>query len=86
MEILCARSLVPFCCFPHVYQEPVKFPSYGVGSVKAQALGAEVDKMLKKGTLEVFDLPGLAYHSHLFQVQKVTGGWKLAVDLSALNH
>ena len=56
------------------------------GSAEAQALRTEVDKMLKRGTLEVFDLPGLAYHSRLFEVQKVTGGWRLVVDLSSLSH
>ena len=45
-----------------------------------------MDNMLGKDTLEVDDLPDLVYHSHLFQVQKVTGGWKPVVDLAALSH
>ena len=74
MEVLCIGYVVPSHHLPLVSQELVKFLSYGLGSVKVQALQAEEDKPLKKGTLEVFDLPGLAYRSRLFQVQKVTGG------------
>ena len=63
MKVLCAGYLVPFHHFPLVSQEPVEFPSYGLGSAKAQALQAEVDKTLKKTAVEVADLPSLAYHS-----------------------
>ena len=57
----------------HLCLEPVEFPSYGSGSVKVQALQAEMDKMLEKATLEV-DLPDLGYHSCLLLVQKATEG------------
>ena len=63
---------VPFHHHPPVPRELVEFPSHGPGSVKAQALQAEVDKMLEKGALEVVDLPGPEYDSCPFLVQ-VTG-------------
>ena len=86
MEVLCIGYVIPFHHLPLVSQELVEFLSYGFGSAKVQALPAEEDKTLKKSTLEVADLRSLAYHSRFFQVQKVTGGWKLVVDLSAVNH
>ena len=38
----------PFYHLPPVLQEPIKFPSYSSGPVRAQALQQEVDKMLEK--------------------------------------
>ena len=55
MEILRSGYLGPFHHLPPVSQEPVEFPSYSSGSAKAQALQAEVDKMLEKGDLGVVD-------------------------------
>ena len=85
MEVLCIGYVDPFHHLPLVLQELIKFLSYGLESAKVQALQAE-DKMLKKSTLEVANLPSLAYHCCFFQVQKVTGRWKLVVDLSTLDH
>ena len=48
MEVLCSCYLVPFHHLPPVSWELVEFPSYSSGCVKAQALQAEVDKMLEK--------------------------------------
>ena len=62
------------------------FPSYSSGSVKTQALQAEVDKMLQKGILKIISPPGLGYYSCLFLLQKATGRWRLVIDLLALNH
>ena len=42
--------------------------------------------MLEKGTLEVVNLVGPGYSSHLFWVQKATGGWRPIIELSALSH
>ena len=53
MEVLCIGYVVPFHHLPLVSQELVEFLSYGLGSVKVQALQAKEDKPLKKGTLEV---------------------------------
>ena len=77
--------LIQFYHLLLVSQEPVEFPSYGLGSAKAQALQAEVDGMLGKEALEVVDLPSLAYHCCLFQVYNVTRGWR-PVALLAINH
>ena len=39
---------------PTYVWEPLKFPSYGLGSIKAQ----EVNKMLGKGVLKLVENPG----------------------------
>ena len=49
VEIFRSGYHIPF--YPSVTQEPIKFPYYSSGPVKAQAL-QEVDKMLRKGALE----------------------------------
>ena len=54
--------------------EPLEFPSYALGSAKAQVLKREVDKILEEGTLELVDHPGLCYYSWLFLVQMLEGG------------
>ena len=73
---------VPPPRLPLTSEELVEFPSYGLVSVKAQTLQAEVDKILEKGALEIVDPPGPGYYSRLFLVQKVTGGWRPVMDLS----
>ena len=55
-------------------RESLGFASCGSGSVKAQALQGEVDKMLQKGTLELVDHLGPGYYNRLFLVWKVTRG------------
>ena len=44
-----------------------------------------LSKMLQKGALESVDQPGAGFCSHLFLVQKVTGGCRPLIDLSTLN-
>ena len=58
MEVLHTGYLVSFHNLPPVSQDPVGFPSYGLRSTKAQALQAEVGKVLEEGALHVVDLPG----------------------------
>ena len=41
--------------------------------------------MLGKGALEIVTDPGPGIYSHLFLVEKATGGWRPAIDLSPLN-
>ena len=41
--------------------------------------------MLSKGALEIVLDPGPGFYSRLFLVEKVTGGWRPAIDLSHLN-
>ena len=66
---------IPFHHLPPVTQEPLEFPSYGSGSVKAQTLFEEVDKMLAKGALEeIEDL-----------VQKMLVGWHPVINFLYLN-
>ena len=64
---------VPFHHLPPVSWEPLEYPSYGLRSVKAQALQDKVEKMLEKSTLELAGCAGLGFYSRLFLVQKATG-------------
>ena len=48
VEVLCSSYQVPFHHFPPVLWKPKEFPFYSSGSVKAQALQGEVNKMLRK--------------------------------------
>ena len=41
--------------------------------------------MLAKGVLEIARDPGPGFYSHLFLVEKATGGWRPVIDLSHLN-
>ena len=81
VEVLHTGYLVSFHHLPPVAQALVAFPSYGSGSVKAQALQEEVDNML-----EIAENLGPGYYSWLFTVQKTTVGWRSVIDLLALSH
>ena len=85
-EVLAPATL--FCSnTSHLYLlKLVKFPSYVSGPVKAWVLQEEVDRMLGKGALELVEHPGPGYYSHLFLVQKVTGGWWPVIDVVAFSH
>ena len=74
VEVLCSGYLALFHHFPPVSEELTEFSSCGSGSVKAQALQEEVNKMLGKGALEMVEHPGPGYCSCKFLVQKATGG------------
>ena len=41
--------------------------------------------MLAKGALEIARDPGPGFYSHLFLVEKASGGWRPVIDLSHLN-
>ena len=41
--------------------------------------------MLAKGALEIVLNPGPGFYSHLFLVEKATGGWRPVIDFSPLN-
>ena len=57
MEALCSGYCILFHHQQPVLQEPLEFPSYSSGSVKAQALQDKEDKMLGKRPLEVVNKP-----------------------------
>ena len=80
------QVLRSFPSLPPVMQEPIEFPSYGLGSIKGHSIQKEVDKILGKGTLEEVNSPGLGFCSRLFLVQKVLGGWRLLIYVSFLNN
>ena len=82
VEVLCSGYCIPFHHLPSVTWEPREFSSYSSGSVWAQALQDEVNKILMKGAL--VDCLGLGFYNHLFIVQKATGGWQPVVNLLAL--
>ena len=59
---------------PPLARTPVSFPTYRVGSPRAQALRQEVEAMLAKGALEIARDPGPGFYSRLFLVEKAAGG------------
>ena len=84
MEVLHSGYLVPLHQLPLVSQEPVEFLSYSSGYVKAQALQAEVDKMLEKDALYISRSSGYKALQSLNPSSE--GGRRPVVDLLALNH
>ena len=71
---------------PHLSRTPASFPTYRAGSPRAQALRQEVEALLAKGALEIARDPGPGFYSHLFLVEKASGGWRPVIDLSHLNN
>ena len=67
VEVLCSSYMDLFCHLPPVSREPVELSSYGLESVKAQALQAGVDIMLEKGAVVVV--------YHCVWVTTVTCSW-----------
>ena len=63
---------------------PISFATYRVGFPRSLALRQEIEKMSKDALEIVLDL-GRGFYSHLFLVEKVTGGWRPVIDLSHLN-
>ena len=76
---------VPLRTPPPLSRTPVSFPTYRAGSPRAQALRQEVEAMLAKGALEIARDPGPGFYSHLFLVEKASGGWRPVIDPSHLN-
>ena len=62
----------------------IRLPS---SSVKRVALWNEVQVLLAKNAIRQVpaDRPGPGFYSHLFLVEKKTGGWRPVLDLSSLN-
>ena len=85
VEVLLSSHSVPFPHLKPVSWDLIEFSSYSSGSMKAQALQEEVDKMLGKGALALVEHLGPVYCISLFLVQKATGGWRPLVNLSALS-
>ena len=70
---------------PPLSRTLVSFPTYWVGSPRAQALRQEIEGMLAKGALEIARDPGPGFYSRLFLVEKASGGWRPVIGLSHLN-
>ena len=67
---------------PPLASSPVLFPTYPFDSPNALALYQEVETMISKGALERVPDPGPGFYSHLFLVEKVSGGWRPVIELS----
>ena len=77
---------VPFLdSLPPLARSPVSFMTYRAGSPRSLALLQDIEKMFTKGALEIILNPGPGFYSHLFLVEKATGGWRPVIDLSPLN-
>ena len=84
MEVLREGYTIPFLIPPPLSSSPISFENYSQGSLKAEALGLEVQSMLEKGALEVAGSdPG--FYSRIFVVQKANLKWRPVIDLSSLN-
>ena len=70
---------------PPLSRTLVSFPTYRAGSPRARALRQEVEAMLAKGALEIARDSGPDFYSHLFLVEKASGGWRPVISLSHLN-
>ena len=70
---------------PPLSRTPVSFPTYRADSPRAQALRQEIEVVLAKGALEIARDLGPGFYSLLFLVEKASGGWRPAIDLSHLN-
>ena len=69
MEVLREGYTIPFLIPPPLSSSPISFENYSQGSLKAEALGLEVQSMLEKGALEVAGSdPG--FYCRIFAVQK----------------
>ena len=86
MSVLRDGYQVPFKDSPPpLSSTPVLYPTYRAGSPRAQTLRQEVEAMLAKGALEIALDPGPGFYSHLFLVEKASGGWRPVISLSHLN-
>ena len=70
---------------PPLTGSPVRFPTYRLDSERARALLADIDTMMTKGVLEIVSDPDPGFYSHLFLVEKSSGGWRPVIDFSLLN-
>ena len=73
MDHQCAPLQLP--CTPSLSLTPVKFPPYGLRSLKTQELQNKVDEMLTKDALELLPNKIPVFHSRFILVEKGEGMW-----------
>ena len=84
VQVLHFGYQVPFRSLPLLSPVLLPLPSYSPSSIRGLALTAAVSDLLAKEAIKLAPpLPG--FYSCLFVTPKVTGGWRLVIDLSRLN-
>ena len=86
MEVLREGYKIPFESCPPLSVTPLPFDSYSPGSIKGEALEAEIQALVRKDAVEPAPLPSKGYYSRMFVVMKASGAWRPIIDLSLLNH
>ena len=76
--------LIPFRSFLSLSQVPISLPSYSPNSIRGNALLTAVLDLWEKKAIEPASVSP-RFYSCLFVTPKVTGGWRLEIDLSRLN-
>ena len=84
VQVLREGYILPFHSHSPLSSTPITLPSYSPFSIQGLTLVAAVDDLLSKGAIEPAS-PGPGFYSRLFVTPKVTGGWRLVIDLSCLN-
>lgn len=79
LDVLREGYLLPFEPWPSLTNSPVRLLTYVPGSTKDLAL------VQSKGAVEVMSDRSPGFYSHVFLVEKDSGGWRLVIDLSPLN-
>ena len=84
IQVLREGYLLPFLSPPPLSSTLIPLPSYSPSSILGLALVTAVDDLLAKGAIGPAS-PGPGFYSLLFVTPKVTGGWRLVINLSCLN-
>ena len=83
VQVLYFGYQVPFRSLPPLSHVLLPLPSYSPSSIRGLALTAAVSDLLAKEAIELAP-PSPGFYSRLFVTLKVTGGWRLVIDLSRL--
>ena len=84
VQVLKVGYSLPFVSRPPLSPTPVPLMSYSPTSVRGLALTAAVADLQNKDAIELASSES-GFYSRLFVTSKVTGGWRLVIDLSRLN-
>ena len=85
-SVLAQGYAIPFISAPPPLSKSlVALTAYTPGSEKLKVLDCEVKAMLAKQAIEVVRGDFTGFYNRLFVVTKANGGWRLVLDVSALN-
>ena len=84
VQVLRYGHRVPFRSLPPLSHVPIPLPSYSPNSIRGLALSDAVSALVENEAIEIAP-PSPGFYSRLFVTPKVTGGWRLVIDLSRLN-